>query len=112
MSTYHELEPLGVSLDGKPHGDLLDPKIAKYVNILRKHGVYTYESCQGGEGHSYPYPAIRFSGEDHEGFRELAIALCHNFPIDELCRVWDIINREPVGPKWEMRLIFPEDLEG
>lgn len=60
MSIHHELEPLGVSEDGKPDEHLLDPKIAKYVNILRKHGIETYESCQGGEGHAYDYPAIRF----------------------------------------------------
>ena len=38
----------------------LDPEIEDIVKILREHGVETYESCQGGPGHSYPRPAVRF----------------------------------------------------
>jgi hypothetical protein len=34
----------------------LDPGIAKAVKILNKFGIQTYESCQGGAGHSYPEP--------------------------------------------------------
>ena len=48
--SYAELELLDVSPDGKPHDHLLDPKIAQYVNMLRKYGIETYESCQGEKG--------------------------------------------------------------
>lgn len=32
----------------------LDPGIASYVHILHQAGIETYESCQGGKGHTYP----------------------------------------------------------
>lgn len=37
----------------------LDPGIAHAVKVLRDSGVETYESCEGGEGHAYPYPCVR-----------------------------------------------------
>ena len=30
--------------------------------ILRENGVETVESCQGGAGHAFPEPTIKFSG--------------------------------------------------
>ena len=88
--------------------DPLDPGIEKYVRILREHGIETYESCQGGDGHSYPHPAIRFHGHFDEGFRAFAIARCHQFPIAQLNRVWIVEDGEPVGPTWEIVLTFPD----
>lgn len=80
----------------------LDPGIARYVETLREGGIETYESCQGGEGHSYPEPAVRFHGGKGEGFRAIAIAQQHGFPVKSLNRVWSIIDDEPTGPYWEM----------
>lgn len=80
----------------------LDKGIAKYVKILRTEGIETYESCEGGKGHSYKEPTICFHGERSEGFRALAVALQYNLPVYKLCRVWRIEDSEPVGPDWEM----------
>ncbi len=80
----------------------LDPGIASAVIILRQANIETYESCEGGDGHAYPYPAIRFHGGQPEGFRALAIALYHDLPISSLRRVWSIQDREPTGPTWEL----------
>ena len=60
----------GVS-DGFPE---LDPGIAAYVDALRDAGVETFESCEGGSGHAYPEPTVRFGGGPGEGFRALAVA--------------------------------------
>ena len=38
----------------------LDEGIADYVILLDKFGVETYEYCEGGSGHAYPEPTIRF----------------------------------------------------
>jgi hypothetical protein len=80
----------------------LDPEIAPYVKVLREHGVETFESCEGGAGHSYPQPAVRFHGEFPEGFRALAVALEHGLPIRALHRCWHVQDGEPVGPDWEL----------
>jgi hypothetical protein len=32
------------------------PPLEKEVNILAENGIETFESCEGGEGHSYPEP--------------------------------------------------------
>lgn len=80
----------------------LDKGIEKYVLILIENGIETYESCQGGQGHSYPEPTIRFNGEYSDGFKALAIAIQHGLPINCLRRIWYMQDGEPIGPVWEM----------
>jgi hypothetical protein len=53
----------------------LDPKIAKHVMVLRSAGIETFESCEGGDGHAYPEPTVRFHGGKAVGLRALAAAL-------------------------------------
>lgn len=80
----------------------LDPAIAHAVHLLQDAGVETFESCDGGPGHAYPEPIIRFHGDRPEGFRALAIALRAGLPVAALRRVWPIQDGEPTGPSWEM----------
>jgi hypothetical protein len=79
-----------------------DAGIAPFVSVLLDAGVETYESCQGGPGHCYPEPTIRFHGDHSEGFRALAVALRAGMPVASLNRHWSVIDGEPVGPHWEM----------
>jgi len=80
----------------------LDAPIAPVVRVLMENGVETFESCQGGPGHAYPEPTVRFYGERGAGFRALAVALEHGLNVLHLRRVWPIIDGEPTGPCWEM----------
>jgi len=80
----------------------LDHGIAQAVKALREAGVETYESCEGGPGHAFPEPTVRFYGELPEGFRALAAAQCAGLQVYALRRVYQILDREPVGPHWEM----------
>jgi hypothetical protein len=80
----------------------LDPGIAPYVRVLREHGVETFESCEGGSGHVFPEPTVRFAGGVPEGFRALAVALEHGFPVRSLRRYWRVSKGEPTGPDWEL----------
>jgi hypothetical protein len=84
----------------------LDEGIGLWVNLLRRHGVETFESCQGGEGHSYPEPTIAFgaSARVEDGWHALAIALTYGLPVSELRMTW-MIERAgswPTTPRWEM----------
>jgi hypothetical protein len=85
----------------------LDPGIAPYVDVLRAAGVETFESCEGGEGHAFPQPTIRFAGGHEEGFRALAVALRHGFPVKTIRRYWTVRDGEPHGPDWEMTFRRP-----
>lgn len=80
----------------------LDPGIARYVELLSGEGVETFESCEGGVGHCFPEPTVRFFGHSGAGFHALAIALEHGLPVLDLRRYWQIVDGEPEGPHWEM----------
>jgi hypothetical protein len=80
----------------------LDAGIAHAVRVLVGAGIETFESCEGGAGHSYQVPTIRFHGYRDQGFKALAVALMHRLPVAELRRSWRIIDGEPIGPHWEM----------
>lgn len=82
----------------------IDPGIAHAVAVLRAAGVETFESCQGGAGHAFIEPTIRFHGSRSEGLRALAVALDAELPVTAIRRYWDVIEGEATGPHWEMIL--------
>lgn len=85
----------------------LDEGIREIVLTLVENGVETFESCEGGRGHSYPEPTVRFEGSSAEGLRALSVALSHGLPVCELRRAWDIREGQLYGPWWEMTFIPP-----
>jgi hypothetical protein len=80
----------------------LDPGIKVAVEALNAAGVETFESCQGGPGHCYPEPTVRFHGGHAEGFRALAVAMQSGLTVAGLRRVWPVRDNEPTGPWWEL----------
>ncbi len=80
----------------------LDAGIRQEVLVLRAAGVETFESCEGGSGHAYPEPTVRFHGDATEGFRALAAAIRAGLRVAAIRRAWPIIEGEPTGPWWEM----------
>lgn len=85
----------------------LDGGIRPFVVALRAGNVETFESCQGGEGHAYAEPTVRFHGDRAEGFRALAVAQRMGLPVAALRRSWPILDDEPTGPWWEMTFSRP-----
>lgn len=85
----------------------LDPGIREVVGVLMSNGIETFESCEGGRGHAYPEPTVRFHGERSEGFRALAVATAHGLRVLALRRTWPINDGEPTGPWWELVLRSP-----
>lgn len=83
----------------------LDAGIRAAVVALRRGGVETFESCQGGGGHTFPEPTIRFFGGQPEGYRALAVAMKAGLPVAELRRVWPVLDGEPTGPWWELTFV-------
>ena len=83
----------------------LDRFISYAVMRLREGGIETFESCEGGKGHSFPEPTIRFWGNHMTGFRALAVASDFGLPISAVRRCWSVQDGEPVGPDWEMTFV-------
>ena len=87
----------------------LDAGIAQYVEILRRYGVETYQSCEGwgdltqhGDEHSFPEPTIQFHGGPEGGAYAYAIARVFGLPVKEIRRCWDEQDGELTGPHWEI----------
>jgi hypothetical protein len=80
----------------------LDEGIREIVIRLVANGVETFESCEGGMGHAFPEPTVRFEGESSEGLRALSVALETGLPVFRLRRTWGIIDGLIHGPWWEM----------
>ena len=59
----------------------LDKGVALYVKALRKHGIETFESCEGSKRHSYAEPTVRFHGGRAKGSRALAAAQECGLPV-------------------------------
>lgn len=84
-------------------GDLaLDRWIGYAVKVLRDAGVETFESCQGGRGHAFPEPTVRFHGGRGEGLRAAAAAMTFGLPVFALRRCWSVEDGELRGPHWEL----------
>lgn len=87
----------------------LDGGIREIVIMLVANGVETFESCEGGAGHSFPEPTVRFEGTDSEGLRAVSVALENGLPVRRLRRVWGIQDNVLHGPWWEMTFRSPKD---
>jgi hypothetical protein len=64
--------------------------------------VDTYESCQGGQGHAFHVPTVRFHGDKAEGYKVAALLLQNDFKVSELRRIYQILDGELKGPYWEI----------
>lgn len=87
----------------------LDPGIAPAVEILNNHGFKTFESCQGGEGHIFPRPTVRFYGSEFDLIRAYEFCECYRLNVYEAKRVFckqDVYHNNkskkamPIGIAW------------
>lgn len=86
-----------------PECDLpIDAGIAYAVAVLRSGAVETFESCEGGAGHAFLEPTVRFYGTSAAGYHAVSVAMDYGLPVAELRRVWNLQDGELVGPNWEM----------
>jgi hypothetical protein len=94
MEAYAALEPC--------YDVPLDPGVADIMAWFKDLDVYTFQSCEGGDGHTRRESTVWFEGGQAEGLRVMAAALREGLPVASLRRVWDAIDGEVVGPWWEM----------
>ena len=89
----------------------LDEGIREIVITLVANGVETFESCEGGTGHSFTEPTVRFEGNTSEGLRALSVALENGLPVFGLRRSWGVVDGLLHGPWWEMTFLRPRPVE-
>jgi hypothetical protein len=87
----------------------LDSGIRDIVLTLIDNGIETFESCEGGRGHSFPEPTVKFEGGSSQGLRALAVALEYGLPVHRLRRAWGVIDGVMHGPWWEMTFHPPKN---
>jgi hypothetical protein len=84
----------------------LDSGIRSYVLALQEGGVETFESCQGGEGHPFAEPTVRFFGPVAAGFKAFGVACERGLPVAALKLVYPVNeNKLLTGPWWEMTFV-------
>ena len=98
------------SINNLPHDHIIDAGIARAVLALQAAGIETFESCQGGPGHAFLEPTVRFHGGLAEGFRAVLATVEAGLPVDCLRRAWTVIDGELTGPSWEVT--FKSDCMG
>ena len=85
--------------------DPVELGVVRAVAALMDAGIYTFESCEGGEAHPFPRPTVRFHGGSGTGWVALGACLDLGLPVYDLCRTWDFEyrgEREPCGPTWRI----------
>ena len=104
--TRRELEDFARKID---ETGCMDIGIVRAVQILLDADIATYESCEGGEGHAYLEPTIRFKGTPACGWRALATLMTYDLPVKRLSRTWSLSYGVPDGPCWEVTFTRPLD---
>lgn len=84
----------------------LDAGIRRAVLVLRKCGIETFESCEGGVGHAFPEPTVRFHGGTWAGYRAFAAAMEHGLPVLAVRYTFPTRDGHLGPPCWEM--VFDE----
>jgi hypothetical protein len=80
----------------------IDAGIARAVALLHGNGVETFESCEGGDGHAFPEPTVRFHGNAWAGLRAFSVAMEHGLPVLAVRRAYAVVDGQLTGPEWEM----------
>jgi hypothetical protein len=82
----------------------MDAGIRDAVLILRRGGVETFESCEGGEGHAFPEPTVRFHGDAWAGYHAFSIAMQNGLRVSAIRHTYVAVEGQLHGPYWEITL--------
>lgn len=80
----------------------LDAGIRDAVLLLRSKGIETFESCEGGDGHAFEVPTVKFHGDAWAGYKAFAIAMEHGLPVRRIQRAYGVVDGHLEGPWWEI----------
>jgi hypothetical protein len=78
----------------------IDLGIVRAVKLLRDAGFTTIESCEGGEGHAYPEPTVKFDASPAAGWKAIGELMTYGLPIRQFGEMWSFTYGRPTGPRW------------
>ena len=99
-----------VAKEGMSHDHHLDEGIYDAVVLLNKHGFDTWESCQGGDGHCFPEPTVRFWGTEFDLIRAYELCYIQGMNVFAAKRVyWKVpvysdvtgVDGNEIGENWD-----------
>lgn len=88
----------------------VDAGIREAVEILNAHGFKTFESCEGGDGHCFTNPTVRFEGTEYDLLRAYDICRLYKLCVGDARRVYrkqDVykgnndVEAKIIGEVWE-----------
>lgn len=82
----------------------IDELIRPAVDLLRKYGIETIESCQGGEGHACLEPMVRFTGDEIDIIRAMDICIAHGMYVSEGRKVYRKIEDITEADNWQKNI--------
>lgn len=68
--------------------EFIDAGILPAVEVLNAFGFVTFESCQGGEGHCFPEPTVRFEGDEFALIRAFSLCELYKLNVSNARRVY------------------------
>lgn len=82
----------------------LEPGIAAAVIALNEAGIETFTSCEGGPGHAFPEPTVRFYADEQTARQAVYVMEWAGLPVHELRHTCSYHDGEPSqsGPFWEL----------
>jgi len=84
----------------------LDPGIRDVVILLNHYDFDTFESCEGGNGHSMAEPTIKFWGDEFDCIRAYELCSQYNYRVRSVRRVfiknplYDKEEKLEIGQNW------------
>lgn len=96
--------PLRCKVWSEANYQTLDRGIRFAVRVLHAHGIETGQSCEGGEGHSYPEPTIEMLADmdDATGFHALACLQRYDLPVNAVSIQWQVFRGLPFHKLWRV----------
>jgi hypothetical protein len=79
----------------EPLDILIDDGILPAVELLNRYGFKTFESCQGGEGHCFQNPTVRFYGNEFDLIKAYELCSLQKMNVFEAKRVFRKVNFYP-----------------
>ncbi len=94
--------------DRKIDWSFIDEVIRPVVELLNKYGFKTFESCQGGKGHCFELPTVRFYGSEFDLIRAYELCALYKINVFQANRVFrktdiykNINHGESIGRSWD-----------
>lgn len=79
--------------------EALDRGIIRIVRVLTDGGIETWQSCEGGHGHSYEWPSVDIIDRP---WAALDLCVMYDLPVHTISNLFEIWEGKPTRPFWRV----------